>query len=72
MAKRKPTKADLEARRRLRDNAERTRLLAEQALAKLPASVRAERERAGSNAAWLQLLAERAQAERDAHERAGP
>jgi hypothetical protein len=71
MAKKKPTKADFEARAQMRENAERTRLLAEQPLAKLPASVREERERAGSNHAWLRLLAERAQAELDAREARG-
>jgi hypothetical protein len=35
--KRKPTKADLEARRQMRDNAERTRRLAEKAQAELDA-----------------------------------
>jgi hypothetical protein len=35
MAKKKPTKADLEARRQLRENAERTRQLAEKAQAEL-------------------------------------
>jgi hypothetical protein len=33
--KRKPTKADLEARRQMRENAERTRRLAEKAQAEL-------------------------------------
>ena len=44
------------------ENAERTRELAEK---RLPESARAERERAGSNAEWLRLLAEKAQAELD-------
>ena len=35
--KRKPTKADLEARRRMRENAERTRRLAEKAQTELDA-----------------------------------
>lgn len=35
MAKKKPTKADLEARRQMRENAERTRQLAEKAQAAL-------------------------------------
>jgi hypothetical protein len=35
MAKKRPTKADLEARRRMRENAARTRQLAEKAQAEL-------------------------------------
>lgn len=35
VAKKKPTKADLEARRQMRENAERTRRLAEKARAEL-------------------------------------
>ncbi len=41
MAKKRPTKADLEARRQMRENAERTRRLAEKAQAELD---RKERE----------------------------
>lgn len=64
--KKKPTKADIEARRKMRENAERTRRLAEKAFAELPPSSREARERAGSNSAWLRELAEKAQAELDA------
>jgi hypothetical protein len=58
MAKRRPRRTEVEARRQMRENAERTRLLAEKALAELPPSVQEQRERAGSNAAWLEELAE--------------
>jgi hypothetical protein len=68
VARKRQTKADLEARRQMRENAERTRRLAEKALAELPESVRAEREQAGSNHAWLRQLAEKAQAELDRRE----
>lgn len=60
MARKKPTKADAEARREMREHAERTRRLAEKALAELPPNVREQRDRAGSNAAWLHELAEQA------------
>jgi hypothetical protein len=52
----------------MRENTERTRRLAEKALAELPPSAREERERAGSNYAWLRQLAERAQADLDRRE----
>jgi hypothetical protein len=76
MAKRRPTRTEIEARRQMRENAERTRLLAEKALADLPPSVRVQREQAGSNAAWLQELAEQAFAklppgQQEARRRAG-
>jgi hypothetical protein len=61
--KRKKTAAELEARRRMNANTERTRRLADEGLAKLPARACAERERAGSNHGWLRTLAEQAQAE---------
>ena len=61
----KMSEDDRERRRRMLENAERTRELAEKRFAALPESVRAERERAGSNAEWLRLLAEKAQAELD-------
>ena len=47
------TDADRRRLDRMGANAERTRELAEKALAQLPEATRAERERAGSNAAWL-------------------
>ncbi len=68
MGTKKPTEADLERRERMRENAERTRRLAEKALADLPESARAERDRAGSNHAWLRGLAEKAQAKLDRRE----
>jgi hypothetical protein len=63
--KRKLTDDDRAFLEQMRVNAERTRRLAEKRLAGLPESVREERERAGSNAAWLRQLAEKAQAELD-------
>lgn len=63
--KRKLTDEDRAFLERMRGNADRTRELAEKGLAELPESARAERERAGSNAAWLRVLAERAQADID-------
>jgi hypothetical protein len=63
--KRKLTDDDRAFLEQMRVNAERTRQLAEKRLAALPESVREERDRAGSNAAWLRQLAEKAQAELD-------
>jgi hypothetical protein len=69
MAKRKrQTEDDRRRLERMRENTERTRGLAEQGLAELPPSVREARQRAGSNAAWLRELAEKAQAELDRRE----
>jgi hypothetical protein len=81
MAKRKLTRADLEARRRMIENAERTRRLAEKAQAELdarrpatPASVTAvgtrvtpaeARREMIENAERTRRLAEKAQAELD-------
>ncbi len=42
MAKRKPTKADLEARRQMRENADHTRRLAEKAQAELDRRTKSE------------------------------
>jgi hypothetical protein len=78
--KRKVTKADLDARRRMRENAERTRRLAERAQAELdarnpqqsgpiavePLSPREARRRMRENAERTRRLAEKAQAELDA------
>ena len=69
MARKRLTEADRLRLERMRENTERTRRLAEEGLAKLPPSAREERERAGSNHAWLRLLAERAQAELEERER---
>jgi hypothetical protein len=80
MRKKRPTKADLEARRQMRENAERTRKLAEKAQAELdrrnprqPASPTVERltprearRRMRENAERTRQLAEKAQAELDA------
>ena len=66
MAKKKTTKADLEGRRQLRENAERTRRLAEKAQADLERARGRPIERPSSNADWLRELAENAQAELDA------
>jgi hypothetical protein len=79
MAKKKRTKADLEARQRLFENAERTRQLAEEAQARLerreqvgpsyrlddqsPESRREARRRLFENAERTRRLAEKAQAE---------
>jgi hypothetical protein len=78
--KRRPTKADLEARSQMRENAERTRRLAEKAQTELdrrnprqsapraeePLSPREARRRMRENAERTRLLAEKAQAELDA------
>jgi hypothetical protein len=77
--KRKPTKADLEARRQMRENAERTRWVAEKAQAELdrrnpqPTMTGYEeslpphesRRRMRENAERTRRLAEKAQAELD-------
>lgn len=80
MAKKKrPTKADLEARRQMRENAERTRMLAERGKADLQRrglwpsvtsageklTSREERRRMRENAERTRRLAEKAQAELD-------
>ena len=64
MAKRKTTKADLEARARAVADADHLRELAERAEAKLPPEKR--RPAGASNADWLRQLAEKAQAKLDA------
>jgi hypothetical protein len=83
--KRKPTKADLEARRRMRENAERTRLLAVRAQAELdgrdpdlevaraqePRTARERRRQMRENAERTRRLAEKAQAELDRRRDAG-
>jgi len=83
--KRKPTKADLEARRRMRENAERTRLLAVRAQAELdgrdpdlavaqdqePRTARERRRQMRENAERTRRLAETAQAELDRRREAG-
>jgi hypothetical protein len=83
MAKKKPTKADLEARRTMVENAERTRRLAERARDELqrqgrwepippseePLTPREARRQMIENAERTRRLAERAQAELDARQR---
>ncbi len=83
MAKKRPTKADLEARRQMVENAERTRRLAERGRAELerqgrwdpmPASEdtltpREARRRMRENADRTRRLAEKAQAELDRKKR---
>jgi hypothetical protein len=80
MRKKRPTKADLEARRQMRENAERTRKLAEKAQAELDRrnpgqsvspkverlTPREARQRMRENAERTRRLAEKAQAELDA------
>ncbi len=77
--KRKPTKADLEARRQMRENAARTRGLAEEALAKLGRPLETAtygqdlppheaRRQMRENAERTRRLAEKAQAELDRRE----
>ena len=82
--KRKPTKADLEARRRMRENAERTRLLAERAQAVLdgrdpdlavaraqnPLTTRERRRKMREDAERTRRLAEKGQEELDRQHRA--
>ena len=65
MKRHRMSEGDREHRRRMLENVERTRRLAEKGLGALPESARAERERAGSNAEWLRMLAEKAQADVD-------
>jgi colicin import membrane protein len=79
MAKKRPTKADLEARRQMVENAERTRRLAERGRAELERqgrwepmhrgdeklTPREERRRMRENAERTRRLAEKAQAELD-------
>jgi hypothetical protein len=81
--KRKPTKADLEARRQMRENAARTRRLAEKAQAELDRrnpqrsapttearlTPREARRRMRENAERTRRLAEKAQAALDARKR---
>ena len=83
MAKKKPTKADLEARRQMVENAERTRALAERARAELVRQGRWDpmpasedkitpgeaRHRMRENADRTRRLAEKAQAELDRRKR---
>ena len=64
MAKKKLTQADRERIARARENAERTRRLAEKGLADLERK-HGPIERPASNAEWLRQLAEKAQAELD-------
>jgi hypothetical protein len=66
--KRKLTEADRERLRRMGENAERTRRLAETALADLERR-HGPIDRPESNAEWLRQLAEKAQAEVDARDR---
>jgi hypothetical protein len=68
MAKRKMTKADLEARAQAVADADHLRELAELAEAELPLDKR--RPAGASNAEWLRQLAEKAQAELDARKAA--
>lgn len=66
MGKRKLTKADYEARAEMVRNAERTRQLAEKALADLERKAgHAIRPEGLSNAEWLRQLAEEGQARLD-------
>ena len=66
MAKRKLTKAEIEAaRQRARENTERLRRLAEKGLADLERARGGPIRRPASNSEWLRELAEKAQAELD-------
>jgi hypothetical protein len=71
MAKKKLTTADLEARRQMRENAERTRKLAERAVADIERVRGKPIRRPTSNAEWLRELAEKAQAELDRRRQPG-
>jgi hypothetical protein len=84
MGKKRPTKADLEARRQMVENAERTRRLAEKARAELERRGRWEplpsvetqtpreaRRRMRENAERTRRLAEKAQLELDRRNTAG-
>jgi hypothetical protein len=67
---RKKTRAEIEEeRRRARENSERLRKLAEQALADLERARGGPIRRPASNADWLRELAESAQAELDGRDR---
>jgi hypothetical protein len=67
MAKRKPTKADLEARAQMRRNADRLRELADKGLADLERKRRGPVRRPGlTNAEWLRELAEQGKRDLDA------
>jgi hypothetical protein len=72
MAKKKLTKAEIEAaRRRARANTERLRQLAERGLAELERDRGEPIRRPASNAEWLRELAEKAQAELDTRKQRG-